>query len=426
VGQIAPDAAACEEPVETQIRSVLTDLDHALAVRKLGLEDLLRLRLFVEDLHDLPSIERAMDSLGLEWPAVSIIELPTGSGERQRQGQGQRQRQGQGQGQRQRAQEGKREHQRVAVTLDAVAAPGAREQRRLSSSTATDHGSDDGRSLARTHDPGDPVPEVRIGHPSVRFGPWVLVGATVAPAARRTSTRRIGARDSRLRRIRAESHALFAHLEELLGVHGAGLGEVVKVGGWLTFPMRDYGPLGDVRDALLARAGLLPASAAVQIGRVQPDALLAFEAIAFAPEDHAERDSASVGSQLPAPSRLAPFYADARSADGYVFTCGEVPTDAATAEIQACEAYERLRAHLADHGASAADVVQQTVFLRRPREDRAAVARAARVFFGAQTPPTTLLAAADLGFHPGVDVEIELVAATRQPVGGRCSMIHHS
>jgi enamine deaminase RidA (YjgF/YER057c/UK114 family) len=100
-----------------------------------------------------------------------------------------------------------------------------------------------------------------------------------------------------------------------------------------------------------------------------------------------------------------------------VFTCGEVPTGTAGAdrpagaEIQAGEVYERLGADLAAHGASHANVLHQTVFVRHPR-DRDAAAEAARAFFGHDIqPPTTLLGVADIGFHPGCDVEIELVAA---------------
>jgi enamine deaminase RidA (YjgF/YER057c/UK114 family) len=351
VGQIAPDAAALGNPVARQAETALSRLERTLAARELSLEDLLRLRLFVRDLDDLPAIERAIDSSGpTEWPAVSIVELPTASASG------------------------------VAVTLDAVAAPGAREQRRL-------------------------------GPHSARLGPWVFLGAVPGIAAPRGI---LGGR-----RVHEESRTLFARMEELLREQDTELRDVVKVGGWLTFPIRrsDYQPLGDVRDALVAEAGLFPASAAVQVGRVHADgALLAFEAIAFAPEDPVERERWRAAS-LPPPSPLAPYYASARSAGGYVFTCGEVPTGTtgsdppATVETQAGEVYERLGADLAAHGASPANVLHQTVFVRHLR-DRNAVADAARMFFGNDVqPPTTLLAAADIGFHPGCDVEIELVAA---------------
>jgi len=229
IGQIAPDPSVGEEIV-AQARSVLSRLTLALTDRGLALEDLLRLRLFVRDLDELPKIEAALDArVGSRRPALSIVELPGDPAE-----------------------------PGVALTLDAVAAPGAGEQRRL------------------------------LPH-SARLGPWVFLGAVTAPDPRRELPRE--------RRILLESRALFAHVEELLHEQGAKLCDIVKVGGWLTFPMRDYGQLGETRSALVGEAGLLPASAAVQVARVGREGeLLAFEAIAYAPEDrggHADSESPS-------------------------------------------------------------------------------------------------------------------------------------
>jgi enamine deaminase RidA (YjgF/YER057c/UK114 family) len=379
IGQIAPDRASGED-VPAQARSVFSRLVAALAERELVLEDLLRLRLFVGDLDELPAIERAMASRGpVEPPALSVIELPAGS------------------------------TPGVAVTLDAVAASGAREHRRVM------HSGPGGRE-ARVGLRGPPR--------SVRLGPWVFVGATATSADGTRSSSPSGrsdSADSTARCLGDESRAVFASIAELLRAQDAEPRDVVSVGGWLTFPVRlpDYRPLGDVREALLAETGLFPASAAVRVGRVGPEgALLAFEAIAFAPEDPVER-ARRRAAPLPAPSPLAPYYASVRSAGGYVFTCGEVPGATtepdrpATASTQAEEVYARLRSHLLAHGSSPASVLHQTVFVRHPRDHRA-VADAARACFGAEDlspPPTTLLSVADIGFHPGCDVEIELVAA---------------
>jgi enamine deaminase RidA (YjgF/YER057c/UK114 family) len=335
-GQIAPDAALIGGPAGKQAHSALSRLEEALGERGLALGDMLRLRLFVEDLGELPAIEAAIDShAGTEPPAMSVIELPANSVEPS-----------------------------VALTLDAVAAPDARAHRRL-------------------------------GPQSVRFGPWVFLGAVTA----------------------ADPRAVFAHMQERLRGHGARLCDVVRVEGWLTFPMSDYGPLGETRSALVGEAGLLPASAAVQVGRVGSGGeRLAFEAIAFVPEDRGRK------ARHEAASRLADFYVDARAAGGYVFTSGEVPDGRGTPAEQAREVYERLGAHLAAHGAMPTDVLQQTVFVRAFEDgergdaiaDGTVVSEAARAFYGASTsvPPTTLLPVADFGFRPGCAVEIELVAAT--------------
>lgn len=345
IGQIAPDAALIGRPTAEQAHSALSRLERALGERGLVLEDLLRLRLFVRDPDGLPAVKEALDArMESERPAVSLVELPADSAEPS-----------------------------VALTLDAVAAPNAREQRRL-----------------RTH--------------SARLGPWVFLGAVTAPEPRSDLPYE--------RRILQESRALFAHVEELLHAQGAALSDVVKVGGWLSFPLRDYAPLGEVRDALVNRAGLMPASAGVQVARVgTAGELLSLEALAFSPEEGVERGRES--ESAPAPSRLAGFYADARAAGPYVFTSGEVPDGRGSIGTQAHEVYERLGSHLAAHAASPTSVLQQTVFVRHER-DGEAVSEAAHEFYGSETPPppTTLLRVADIGFRAGCDVEIELIAAS--------------
>ncbi len=335
-GQIAPDPALIGGAATEQADSALSRLGLALDEQGLAFEDLLRLRLFLRDLGELPDIEDAIDSrIGAARPAVSVVELPGDPAE-----------------------------PGVALTLDAVATPGAGEQRRL-----------------RPH--------------SARFGPWVFIGAVTA----------------------ADPRALFAHMEERMREQGARLRDIVKVDGWLSFPMRDYGPLGETRSALVGEAGLLPASAAVQVGRVGSGGVrLAFEAIAFVPEDRGGE------AKHEETSRLADFYVDARATGGYVFTSGEVPDGRGSLAEQAHEVYERLRAHLAAHGATPAEVLQQTVFVRAPEDgehsaaaaNAGVVTEAARAFYGpnAILPPTTLLPVADFGFRPGCAVEIELVAAS--------------
>jgi enamine deaminase RidA (YjgF/YER057c/UK114 family) len=354
VGRIAPAEATLAGDAHAQASVALDALERALSARGLGLADLLRLRLFLADRGELPAVERALSArLGSERPATSVVELPasadTGSS-----------------------------RPRPAVSLDAVAAPGARADRRLAERSA-------------------------------RLGPWVFLGAVSA----------------------REPTALFARVTELLAEQSAGLGDVVKVGLWLGFPMRDYGPLARVRAGLTATTGLLPASAGVQAGRAGlAGELIACEAIAYAPA-HARPNAspapgrpdapsatpdlaapASSQPPSPAPSRLASFYTDMRAAGGHVFTSGEVADGPGSAGEQAAETYARLRAHLAAADTSPAAVLHQTVFVRRAGGGEA-VEEAARAFYGpGARPPTTLLTVADLGFAPGREVEIELIART--------------
>jgi 2-iminobutanoate/2-iminopropanoate deaminase len=356
-----------------QARAAFVQLRRALAHRELLAEDLLRLRLFTADLDDAVEIERALEELlpRRSWPAVTIVELPVHRGVAQ-----------------------------PALTLDAVAAPGAHAGRQSFTSVPTGGGA---WADAAAGCAGD-RPLVGDRPHAVRFGPWVFVGAT--------SGARAPAEESLARRIETESRSLFTRIEELLRAAGASLGDVVKVGGWLTFSMARYEPLGEVRGELLARHGLLPASSAARVGRVGPsDPLLAFEAIAYAPEHDAD-PRRTREQPLATPSPLASYYATARRAGAYVFTCGEISSGAGPADAQTREVYELLRAHLDEHGAAPADVIHQTVFVRR-REDLPAVEMMAEAFSRPRNVPISIIPTTDIGFRPGVDVEIELVAACR-------------
>jgi 2-iminobutanoate/2-iminopropanoate deaminase len=353
-----------------------------LAQRDLRLADLLRLRLFTADRANAADIEQALERLlpRREWPAITIVELPGGDGQ--------------------------------AQALDAVAAPRAHEQR-----TAAGDRNDNLPGAMRGLNRRPEAASDRHNRPeAVRFGPWVFVGALTGSSSTGLP---LG------ERIDLESRNLFARMERVLHAAGAELRDVVKVGGWLRFPMSEYEPLGKVRNELLEQCGLFPASAAVQVGAIAGDRaaldervqhpneeppggvehpneepLLAFEAIAFAPQEGLPRARASP---------LAPYYATARRAGGYVFTCGEIPRQAAPVSRQVIDVCEQLVNHLCEHGASPADVVHQTLFVRRS-EDVPAIEREMRAFLGPANTPTTVVPAADLGFRSGVDVEIELVA----------------
>jgi 2-iminobutanoate/2-iminopropanoate deaminase len=326
----------------------------ALTGRGLRLDDLLRLRVFAADRSEAIEIERQLGQMlpRHRWPAVTIVELPSAAGS--------------------------------ARAVDAIAAAHAHEQRAAIG--------------------GEEAPGTVSGPAAVRFGPWIFVGSLTGASPRELQ---LG------ERIEHEARQLFARMERLLRVAGAELRDVVKVGGWLTFPMGEYAPLGRVREELLDRCGLLPASSAVQVqlARQQDqEPLLAFEAIAFAPEGQPRRYPPRARA-----SPLAPYYATARCAGGYVFTCGEIPSAPAPLAEQVGDVYEQLRHHLAEQGATLRDVIHQTVFVRRS-EDIRVVDRAMRALLDLTVPPTTALSAADMGFRTGTDVEIELVAQTPRAV----------
>lgn len=339
----------------------LEQLQDELAQRGLKLDDLLRLRLFATDRAKLMAMVGALDRLleRSQWPALSAVELTHGSA--------------------------------AGSALDAVAAPGAHRTRVPIRAPGA-------RSPGATH--------------AMRFGPWLFVGSVSAPGS--------AARDLP-ERIEAESRDLFARLQQLLEAGRADLRHVVKVGGWLSFSMSDYEPLAKVRGELLERSSLLPASAAVQTGPIFDLAaeesshctgvtpLLSFEAIAFVPQRLPPKLPPRQLSST-ATSPLAPYYASARRAGDYVFTCGEIPRKLAPAEQEVRDVCEQLHVHLAKHGALPQDVVQQTVFVRHSK-DVPVVERELAAWLRTDSVATTVVPAMDMGFRPGVNVEIEMVAA---------------
>lgn len=306
-------------------------LREQLARRGLGLEDLLRLRLFGADGAGAEELRQSLErELPRErWPALSVVAARTA--------------------------------ERAQPALDAIASPCGREKQSL-------------------------------GPQAVRLGRWLFIGALSSPNTHALSP---------AERIRREAGDVFAEMERLLRAGGARLSDVVRVGGWLSFPMSDYEPLARVREELLERCALLPASAAVQVAASGGGPLLAFEAIAFAGHS----------GERARPSSLAPYYARARSAGGYVFTCGEIPRERGSLEREVRDVCEQLGAHLSEHGALPRDVVQQTVFVR-DGEDTPVVERELAAWLGSGDVPTTVVRTIDMGFRAGVNVEVELVVET--------------
>lgn len=117
-----------------------------------------------------------------------------------------------------------------------------------------------------------------------------------------------------------------------------------------------------------------------------------------------------------APRAIGP-YSQAVSADGWVFTSGQVGLDPATGELvpggfeaQARRVFENLRAVLAASGCGFADVVKATVYLA----DMADFATLNGIYseaFGDHRPARSTVQAAAL--PKGARVEIDLVARRR-------------
>jgi enamine deaminase RidA (YjgF/YER057c/UK114 family) len=367
----------------------LAGLVGALEERGLSVRDLLRVRAFVTTGARagtfLGELERILPRP--EWPALTVVQVPAG---------------------------GRTE------ALDAIAAPracGRVEAEALDAITAPQAC---GRRVEAEVLGAIAAPQACgrrvVADGTVRLGDWVFVGA-------------VGGEGER---IELQARSVFERMRASLAAAGARLDDVVKVGGWLTFPMADYAPLARVRGELV-KDGLLPASSAVQVSMIHPVAtaghadasgtearpsqialdpeghrpLLSFEAIAFTGGEG--RGSGRV-------SPLAPYYATARSAGGYVFTCGEIPRRRAPVEAQLRDVYGQLDDHLKEHGATLGGTLAQTLYVRSGHDQQATAREAAVSEAAALLAPaparTTVLSVTDLGFRQGVDVEVELIAQT--------------
>lgn len=130
-----------------------------------------------------------------------------------------------------------------------------------------------------------------------------------------------------------------------------------------------------------------------------------------------------VPDQLPEPIS---HYTDGVVAGGFVFVSGMLALDrdgnmvgGADVVKQAERVHENIASVLAAAGASFADVVKVGVYLRRI-EDRAAVNRVRRRYFGESRPASTLVEVSAF-VVPDALVEIDAVARIpeRGPQGGR-------
>lgn len=115
-----------------------------------------------------------------------------------------------------------------------------------------------------------------------------------------------------------------------------------------------------------------------------------------------------------APKAIGP-YSQAITANGFLFTAGQIPLDPVTMEIvagditaQSEQVLKNLTAVLTTAGASWGDVVKTTVFLRSMGDFAAMNAVYARVLGDARPARSTVAVAA---LPRDVSVEIELVAA---------------
>ena len=114
-----------------------------------------------------------------------------------------------------------------------------------------------------------------------------------------------------------------------------------------------------------------------------------------------------------APGAIGP-YNQAIASDGWVFTAGQIPLDPQTMEVvgetapeQARQALRNARAVLQAAGASLADVVKVTVFVRDMGQF-AAINEVYREFFSEDPPARSVVEVS--GLPKDVQVEVEMIA----------------
>lgn len=331
--------------------------------RGLGVEDLLRLRLFACEREALEAIVGELERLlpRLQWPALSAVELAADPA--------------------------------LPPALDAIAAPRAH------------------RTRVAVRVPG--VPQ------AMRFGQWLFVGALSARCPDGLSlheqiqvqSRELFARMEQLLRAGAAEPR---HVVKVGGWLSFSMGDYEPLANVRSDLLERFGLLP--ASAAVQSGPIFDLAAEADRFDAAGDApLLSFEAIAFVPA----RLPLEPSRPEPPPaisSPLAPYYANARRAGEHVFTCGEIPREAGPIEQEVRDVCEQLHVHLAQHGALSHDVLQQTVFLRHS-EDAPVVQRELAAWLGRDDVATTVLPALDMGFRPAVNVEVEVVAAIPPPSG---------
>lgn len=230
--------------------------------------------------------------------------------------------------------------------------------------------------------------------------------------------------------ILTQTWFVFDHMKRVCRSVGADLGDILKVMGWLDFPMRDFDPMRPVREHHFSAQQDKVASAALWVGANHtPGALLAYDAVCLI-----DGEPKQVNVEA---SQIVSYYVGATSGGGAVFSCGEVPIDEARQTVVAgtgdlegsvrlahfgfldaptgieervAFTFQKLQGHLAAYGASLDDVEHQTVFL----DDMGLTShfeRVARDVYDGKMPATTTIPIHETSpFYEDARLEIEVVA----------------
>jgi enamine deaminase RidA (YjgF/YER057c/UK114 family) len=376
-----------EAPVLAQTWVVYQRLAQILAERGLSLAHLVRQRVFIRDLRERPAIERVMDLvLGNERPATSMVVMaPEGI------------------------------HPDLHIQIDAVAAL-----------DRTDRVTYNDKLLSRY-----PV-AVRSGN--------LLFTSNISGVCGEDATSASDAADLRLlatgreKVIYDQGLRTFANLKRVLGLGGAEFSDILKVNGWIGFPMREYGAAVLARRRFFdkTRQNMMASTGLAVGGPAEQDALLCFDAVALvSAEGKLRKEVQGCVSTV-----ASPYVAGAVKGGGLIFTSGEIPvrqpegeviatcaqlTDAGKhlrfghvepesgMESRAWFVFRTLEIYLASFNATFGHVVHQTVFIKHPHLFPV-LESIAMLFYGSKLPPTTVVPIAGTTPLPTAELEIEVIA----------------
>jgi enamine deaminase RidA (YjgF/YER057c/UK114 family) len=376
-----------ERPVLAQAWVAYQHLLALLKDRGLTPANIVRQRVFVRDHREVHAVERVMDLVLGHRPVTTIVVMATAH-----------------------------IHPELHVQLDCILCKDPQGIQRLSGDLAS----------------GYP--------PAVRVGDLLFTSAVSASTGPAGDAAPLASDDAMLRsdhhrRIYREASQTFCALREVLKQAGADIRDIVKVNGWVDFPMRDYGAavlarrrfFDQTREYMMASTGLAVGGAA------DPDTMMSFDAVALIPGGKSGPKSVH-----PCVSPVAsPYVAGAVEGGGLIFTSGEIPVlQPEGIVVSACEqlqddgrllrfghiepesgmesrawfVHKTIEHYLAACGAGFGNVLHQTVFMKDSRLFPV-LERVATLFYGRTLPPTTIVPITDTTPFPTSELEIEVIAA---------------
>ena len=381
---------------------VLQNLKELLSQEGSSLEDVVHLRVFLQEMTDRAAVEAViLDFMPEERPATTLVGATNVGADEE-----------------------------IAVQMDAIALAGDSGLRRENIGVP---GLDElsfpfpvasraGQFVFTTPLPGvDP-----------ETGQLVNRLAELGPEEKEVAPR---PRDAREEALMAQDLTIFGHIRRILETQGASLDSIFHHNTWLRIPMKEFGALAKVRRNLFSQRQMVASATSFPMSGIRRgDALFEWEVQALIPPK-GPNDLRKEARLLP--HGLTGYNAPAQKVGPFVFTAGEVAIDTSVPRLvdsfaylpkevrlmsygrvhpvtsimaQAWYIYRLTKSYMEAHEVSMASVVHQTVYMTNAA-DYPAVERIATLFYGAKLPPTTLVPILGVSPYVQAQLEIEVIAA---------------